>query len=58
MSYRKGQIHWAYYRESYNNPGQYRNKVLNSNDAIARAVVAGLCDRKADDEAGTMKFKQ
>ncbi len=45
------------YRHGYNNPGQFDQTVLlNSKDDLAKAVIAGICQRKQDQANGTVTF--
>jgi len=59
MKYPKGKKHWRYYREGYNNPTFFStDSLLKSNDEISEAIISGICQRKADDQAGTTQFKR
>lgn len=57
MDYKKDHKLWKYYREGYNNPSQFTGKTLSKNDDITKAIVAGVCDRKKDDQNRTTQFK-
>lgn len=46
-----------YYRDAYNNPGQYDLSKLNANSPIVKDIAEGVTDAAKDRANGTYKFK-
>ncbi len=45
------------YKKGYNNPSQFdQHKLLQSNDDLAKGIIAGICQRQQDIENNIVKF--
>jgi ribosomal protein S17E len=44
------------FREGFNNPSQYNEKILTSNDEYIKGIIAGYCKRKQRIQEGKNYF--
>lgn len=46
------------YKSAYNNPKQWnQEKLLKSNNSLAKAAIQGMIDREKDEQKGQVRFK-
>ena len=52
-AYKKG------YREGYNNPSQFdEQQLLKSNSNLAKGVIAGICQKRKDEQSNAVSFEK
>ena len=56
---KKGDKHYKWYREGYNNSLQFNHElVVKNNSDEAKAVIKGIIDRHQDDIDNTTEYKK